>query len=440
MTKIFISEKFYEEKIYIIETIFNDFLGIKCEIAISQSSNYLIITDGLKEIEFEDNFFENIDNSYLNIKYLPKNIIFSKNQFTSENDIPIIYGNDKIVISKNKIFSGIDIFASSFFMLTRWEENVTIEKDIHNRFPDKLSTAQKFGFHYRAIVNEYVEMLRNMFKHLGIAIENKRKFTITPTHDIDSFEKYSKISKFIKAFSGDILKRKNIKLAFTTIKEYTNIKINNQKDPYNVFDYFMEISEKYNLKSHFYFIASIDNEEFSTYNIENEKVRKTINKILDKNHIIGIHGSYLSYNQEDKYKCEKKRLEFNNTKITESRQHFLRFENPRTWQILENLGIKIDTTISFSNDGGFRSGTCYEYPVFDILNRKKLQLIEMPLIAMEAALKLKYNKPEVFFSKFMELKKITEKYNGNFIFLWHNSNYNISEWREYSKFYEKLFE
>ncbi len=87
--------------------------------------------------------------------------MFSKNDFIVEKDIPIIYGTDKLEITEqnqNIITCGIDIFASSFFMLTRWEEYVNKNRDRHNRFPAIESLAFKNDFLSRPVVNEYVEM------------------------------------------------------------------------------------------------------------------------------------------------------------------------------------------------------------------------------------------------------------------------------------------
>ena len=38
-----------------------------------------------------------------------------------------------------------------------------------------------------------------------------------------------------------------------------------------------------------------------------------------------------------------------------SRQHYLRWETPTTWQALEDAGIAYDTTVGFSSIGGFRA-------------------------------------------------------------------------------------
>ncbi|MCF6185292.1 MAG: polysaccharide deacetylase family protein [Bacteroidales bacterium] len=429
-----------QERKYIIDVIFSEFLGINYKLEITESNSYKILFQN-KEIEIKDAFFNKFQKelSYLKSENIPENVIFAENRFTPEENIPVLYGNGNIEISENKIYCGIDIFASSFFMLTRWEEYVITGKDEHGRIPDELQLSVNHNFNERPVVNEYVEMLRQMFAYLGLKIENKHKYTAKITHDIDFFARYDKFLKVVKATGGDIFKRKSFKKAINTLATYFKIINGKEKDPYDTFDYLMNLSEKAGLKSHFYFIPAMPGEEDAQYNISDKKVIETIQNITKRGHIAGIHGAYRSYKNKVQFEEEMKRFP-KNINITESRQHFLRFSNPETWQMLEDVRIKTDNTIGFIENVGFRAGTCFKYSVFNILTRRKLQLKEMPLIFMEQAAVKKYPEKEVFFGKFAELKNIVEKYQGNFVILWHNNNFNIPEWKDFKNVYEKMIE
>ena len=65
----------------------------------------------------------------------------------------------------------------------------------------------------------------------------------------------------------------------------------------------------------------------------------------------------------------------------------MRFNIPNTWNIWDRHNLKSDSSIGFYEHIGFRAGTCYEYPVYDVVNRKMLRLTERPLIVMDTALK-----------------------------------------------------
>lgn len=77
--------------------------------------------------------------------------------------------------------------------------------------------------------------------------------------------------------------------------------------------------------------------------------------------------------------------------------------------------------------------------MFNILTRKKLKLKEKPLIVMDGSLLTQEKKTAPLMKeKILELKQKVKKYNGEFVFLWHNSSFNIKEWREYNKVYEEV--
>jgi len=441
MLKIFIPNNFLPERKYIIDTIFNYFLGLKYKLDFHNEKSYIILLENDYKIIFKDAFFSKFDQkkSYLLKENLPKKVCFTSHIFTSETNIPVIFGSNKIEILDKKIVSENDIFASSFFMLTRWEELIIKDKDNHNRFPEELSFAIKNKIHFRPVVNEYVEMLWNMLTFFKInQSRKKQKYEAIITHDIDFIKRYDKLSKLIKAIGGDIILRKNPFLIPKTIKKYINIKKGKEKDLYDTFDYLMDISDENNLISRFYFIPGMLGETDVRYNITNNFVSETIKKIIDRGHIVGLHGTYDGYNSSEKFTEELERLKKIYPKIKEGRQHYLRFENPKTWQIWNNNNLQYDSTIGYSKNGGFRAGTCYEYPIFDLMERKKLSLIERPLIAMEGAIKLSYPEPKQFYKKIIELKNIVKKYNGKFVFLWHNSNINIEEWRVYFSNYKSI--
>ncbi|MBN2893866.1 MAG: polysaccharide deacetylase family protein [Bacteroidales bacterium] len=442
MIKIFCPNNFEPERKYIIDTLLGDFLGLEYEIFNHEDLSYKIVLENDKILTFNDSFWSKFDESkgYLSADNIPHEVQFTKNQFTPENDIPVIFGDEQLTISETKIDCGIDIFSSSFFMLSRWEENVIQEKDIHQRFPCNLSLAQKHNFHYRPIVNEYLEMLWNMLQYMGCTQKRKQHiFEIIPTHDIDYFRQFNSFGAGFKHIAGDLLKRKSLKMAFDTTKKLTNVFFKKQKDAYDSFDFFMDFSEKYGLKSHFYFIAGQKGETDVDYNFLQKKVKSTLDKIQKRGHVVGIHGGYDSYNNPEQFQKEIDRFKESGIEVKKGRQHYLRFQIPETWQMWDNLGMKYDSTIGYTNDSGFRAGICHEYPVFDVKSRKKLDLIELPLIFMETASQKKYPKKEDFLNNLTELKNTVKRYNGQFVFLWHNSNVNSYLWRNYIDIYPEIF-
>ena len=438
MIKINIPNNFLPERKYIISIIFGEFLGLKYVIDVNNdTNNYDIILENGKKIIIKDLFFFDFKDGldYLDKKNIPGKIIFLKNQFIVEKDIPVIYGDDELKINENEIICGIDIFASSFFMLTRWEEYANKARDLHNRFPATASLAYKYNFLDRPVVNEYVEMLWNMLKYLGCNQKRKeRKYELVLTHDVDNIFKWKSFGLFARNIAGDIIKRKNISLALDNIKQYLG------KNPYDMFDFLMDLSEKKGIKSHFFFMSGGTSKFDNNYSINQPFVKKIREKIKSRGHLIGFHPSYNSYNDQKQWEEEYSNL---STKVSQKvkigRQHFLRFEVPATWQIWEDNNMKWDSTLSYPDKEGFRCGTCYEYSVFNILTRKKLKLKEMPLEVMEVTMVGYQNLlPGIMEKKIIKLIDKVKKYNGKFVLLWHNSNFNDGLWEKYKIIYEKI--
>jgi len=437
MIKINIPNNYLAERKYIIDIFFDEFLGLNYVINVKdETKDYEIILENGKKIIIKDSFFSNFEDGldYLDKKNIPGKIEFLKNQFIVEKDIPVIYGDDEFKIQENKIICGIDVFASSFFMLTRWEEYANKIHDIHNRFPGTASLAYKYNYLDRPIVNEYVEMLCNMLKYLGYNQKRKeKKYELILTHDVDNIFKWKSFGLFTRNIAGDIIKRKNISLAFENVRNYF-------VNPYNTFDYLMDLSEKRGIKSHFFFMSGGTSKFDNNYSVNQPFVKKIREKIVNRGHLIGFHPSYNTYNDQKQWEEEYSTLSTEVLqKVKIGRQHYLRFEIPTTWQIWEDNNMKWDSTLTYPEKEGFRCGTCYEYSVFNILSRKKLKLKEIPLEVMEGSLVNYQNlSPEKAEKKIIKLIEKVKKYNGSFVLLWHSSSFNTECWEKYQSVYEKI--
>jgi hypothetical protein len=317
-------------------------------------------------------------------------------------------------------------------MLTRWEEYVTQQTDDKNRFSGEFSLAFQHNFLHRPVVNEYVEFLWNVLRSLEINQNRiKRDYELIPTHDVD-FLHFPKLSR------SDL--KKNLRLK--GIKEsLAKLKHAVFKDPYDTFSYLMDLSEGIKSKARFYFVDGQANHDAQEY-LNTKRFLKLTDEIEQRGHIAGFHSGYYAFNSSAKAKEEKKRLEHSlKHSVKEGRQHFLRFKVPNTWKILDQIGMQIDCTLGYHDHAGFRCGVCYEYPVFDFIERRTLNLWELPLIAMDTTLVV-YNKftPEQAEKKLQELIGQVKKYNGQFVLLWHNTAVTNGRWRKYKVVFEKVYD
>ncbi len=337
----------------------------------------------------------------------------------------------------NDVYIGIDILGSAFFMLTRYEELVNKNRDNYGRFSAYDSIAYKENFLERPIINEYLEILWYAIQCVAPELKRKqREFKIIPTHDVDRPFEFLNLSLYqvLHSLAGDLLKRKSIKLFSDRLKSYIKFKQGNYKADYNyTFDTIMDISEANGLTSTFFFmtaqnISALD----GNYSIVHPYIKNLMQDIVKRRHKIGLHPSFESFKNAELVKNNKEQLDYaiknnlNKNFNFGARQHYLRWSCPETWQYYEDAGLKFDTTLSFADHIGFRCGICYEYPVFNLLTRRQLSLIEYPLIVMECSgLDERYMNLSIneMYDRCNSLKRYCQKYSGNFVILWHNSRF-----------------
>ena len=161
----------------------------------------------------------------------------------------------------------------------------------------------------------------------------------------------------------------------------------------------------------------------------NYKIKKLLKNIHEEKHEIGIHPGYDTFKSDFLFKQSvnefKKILISLNIPINYlgGRQHYLRYDVSKTPHLWDNNGLDYDSSIAYSSMTGFKSGVCYEYRMYDLVNRKPLKLKQRPLIVMDYPIihdeSLGYS--EASLNRYLYFKEVCKKFNGDFTLLWHNS-------------------
>lgn len=427
------------EVAYTFHCLLSVFLGLRYEIVIDDEACDYTITCNFQTLQIANFFFKDdrVQQLYQHDN-LPSAVNFSDIELENIQFSQVIFfGNSSWSKQESGFKWGNDIVAASFYMLTRWEETVIENKDEHNRFLAIDSLAYKNNFLHRPIVNEYVEILYHTLKSFGLDQTRKvRKYTTLATHDVDRPFLWDSTLGKIRSIGASLLIRRNkeeIKLRAQNIVTGT--------DPFDTFDLLMDMSESIGEKAHFFFMAGGETEFDNFYQLGEQAVIDLIKRIKERNHCIGIHPSYNTYNNNEMLSSEIDALKMaTGMEVTASRQHYLRFDTSSTWNNLEDADVRWDSTMGYPDEAGFRSGVCYTYPLYDIYNRKQLNLLEKPLIVMDATL-LRYEKLQIeqALSRVENLQKEVHRYQGEFVFLWHNSSFNSQEWIGFDKVYKSMY-
>jgi hypothetical protein len=442
MLAVYIPNSFIPERTYAVRTLLTHYCGIPVEITVKDGITAYELKWEDKSISIADEFFGRIPEgkSYIDPAYLPTNMVETAS--LGFEGIVMLYGKEHLEISRDRIHCGIDLFAGVFFMLTRWEEALGTNMDLHNRFPASEAMVVKEGFILRPIVDEYAFLLCNWLRSLGcLPPERKAGYTIVPTCDVD-IPYYWRSKPAWKALGGRLLKHWNLLESVKDLSAFKAVRSGKEKDPYDTFGYLMTLAEKSGSRFQFNFIGGGKTKFEGYYGIDDPQIKALMAEMKSRGHGIGLHPSYDTY--QDASLMEKEKLvveESAGVSITSSRQHYLRFALPETWRHLVAAGITEDSTLGYAAEPGFRCGTSRPFPVFDIHQREQLPLIEHPLLFMDVSFRMYKNLSiQESIALCEKIKAQVKKHNGELVILWHNSNLSeMDGWEGWEAVLEVLF-
>jgi hypothetical protein len=331
---------------------------------------------------------------------------------------------------------GFDIFGAVFYLVSRYEEYFPFTPDQFGRFKAEDSLAFKNDFLQVPIVNTWTNIFKNILQKKFPSLQIKpASFNAIVTYDIDVAYKFSgrNFARTAGSFLKDLpaLKIKNI-------QERIQVLLKRKKDPWDVYNDLKEVILKNKLQSVFFFLLSDKTLHDRNLDYQNPVMDKLVNNIQAFSEI-GIHPSFYSSSFPEKILIEKERLEnLSGKQISKSRQHYLKFILPDTFNSLLAAGITEDYSMGFADMAGFRAGTCKPFYFYDLKNEKQNGLKIFPITFMESTLQISLH-PNESFEKIVSLLEEVKNVGGTFISLWHNHTISdTDEYKEWKNVHEKM--
>ncbi len=423
MIKIRIPKKFAPEIQYTFEVLIGEFLGLPhFFITDDDHQNFLLELESGKVLTISNRFFELYAEplGYQVPRALPHAPALWSDHQLGIQDLPILYGEATMSSTDDSIQLHADLIASSFFMLSRWEEVIDDQKDEHDRSTAAHSTAVKFGFLHRPIVNEYAELLWCLLQKAGYSgARTQRTFSAVVTHDIDQPYQWPNWQTNTKHIAGDLIKRRDLSMAIHNTQSLYRTTMLGAPDPYDQHQYLIDWADRHGYQAYFNMIISQRTRYDQSLPPSDPRYLAMIRRIEAHGHKIGFHPGYAVYLDADIFNQELNVLQsMVRQKIISGRQHYLRFKVPHTWRLWDQAGLEWESSMGYTQMPGFRCGTCYTYTVFDCLLRKKLKVKEKPLLLMDAT--LIYYLKHWDHQHLIDLKQACKKHGGEWVTIWHN--------------------
>lgn len=312
-----------------------------------------------------------------------------------------------------------EIFAASFYLLTRYEEYLPHVKDDLNRFMASESLAFQNDFLHQPVVDIWAYKFKKKLVAAFPDLEFKvQKFEIHPVVEVSAPYDYKNKGFFRTwiGYSADLFKGR-----FKRIRERTKVLLGLQRDPRDSFKWIINTAKHSNFKMSFFFLLGEALSFTESLNTHRQKFKLLLKYVADYEDV-GLIFSYEALSDNQVLKKEKKRFEeIVNNSLSKSMNTESLVRLPEMYRNLIELEIQNDYTMAYPDVAGFRAGTCTPFLFYDIDYEVKTPLVIQPITFITRTLKQRYSanlerRIDLFIN---EVKKV----NGTLIIVFSNQDF-----------------
>lgn len=257
-----------------------------------------------------------------------------------------------------------DIFAASFYLLSRYEEYLPHVKDEAGRYPAEESLASTGGFLDQAVVDVWA---RKLLKALLAVFPNLKyslpEYEVVNIIDVPEAFKY-KSKGFLRSFFGYC--RDLFRFRFRSIAHRTRVLLLLSKDPYNTLDWVAQTGKESN--SDYLCFFQVGDYSRDDYNISHhKKAYRSLIKSAADYAPVGLRISHRALTDFKQLKEEKRRLEaITNRPVTTSINASGILNIPDILRALVDLEISENYAMGYAQTPGFRAGTSRPFYFYDL--------------------------------------------------------------------------
>lgn len=331
-----------------------------------------------------------------------------------------------------------DIFAASFYMISRYEEYLPHVKDEVGRFMASESLAYKEGFIQQPIVDIWAYLFKEkLLEAFPDMIFPEKKIIIHPV--IEAAQTYAYKQKgFFRTVVGYV--NSFFRGKFRSILTRTQVIIGFKRDPLDTFKWMVNKATRSNFDLTVFFMLGNALSFNESMNTHREKFKMLIKYVSDYKEV-GLIFSFNSLSNYELLKSEKRRIQeiTNRTLVSSMNSEFL-VNLPDIYRHLVELEVKRDFTMVFRDTIGFRAGTCTPFLFYDLDYEIKTPLVIHPSVMTTLAFQKKYTSD--IEKTVSNMLNAIDEVNGTFTMIFSNKDFSVTEsnkvWR--SIFSEKLQE
>jgi len=327
-----------------------------------------------------------------------------------------------------------DIFAASFYLMSRYEEYLPHPKDEYGRFAHTHSLAWKEGFLDQPLINIWIQDMRNrLSRRYSDLMFRYPVFKFIPTYDIDTAWSY-RYKGWRRNLGGTLKSLTSGK--WMKIRERVAVLRGRESDPFDVYEWLDSLHLYCRMRPYYFFLAAARQQGVDRNIPITAPGLQELIRYYATGSRIGIHPSWQSGDRERLLKEEIEWMEYiSGQRINRSRQHYIRLTLPVTYRQLLQHGIGQDFSMGYGSINGFRASVASSFYWYDLEKEEKTPLRLFPFCYMDA--NSYYEQQFTAAAAMTELMRyyhLIRKVNGLMITIWHNSilgrDKEFSGWRE----------
>lgn len=312
-----------------------------------------------------------------------------------------------------------DIFAASFYLLSRYEEYLPHVKDEQGRFQASESLAFQENFLEKPVIDiwaqKFKKVLQAKFSDQQFPEKEFSSENIVAVTEIFCYKEKG----IIRVLLGLLMDVVQLKPKYVLHRFQVMLKL--KRDPYDVYNKLLRFLKKHKIPMKFMFQVSDFSSHDRNINYNRLQLQSLIKSVADYAEV-GLQPGYYANQKFQTLKEEKRRLEnILKRPVLSAINSKYNLLLPDAYNHMVELDFKNDFSMGYPEAVGFRAGTCTPYLFYDINFEVKTPLLLHPYaLNVEALQKMKETEIEY---KVREINRQVKLVQGKLITVFSNRDF-----------------